>query len=72
MAQHYPPDNGDGEATFSKWYVDEVSGMMVRRSRVARDVDGVLRDRWEFDELGRDDLARAYPLRTERPSDLER
>ena len=62
---YYPPENGRGEITFEKWYVDDRSGMMHPRSCIIRDVYGRLVHALQADSPDRDDLIVGYPIRTE-------
>ena len=68
---YYPPENGRGEVTFEKWYVDDVSGVMYPRSRVFRDRLGRVVRVLDEDALDRDDLSAGYPLRTEADEDAD-
>ena len=58
MAQVYPPDNGQGPATFTRWYLDDVTGAMIPEDRAVRDDWGRLRDAGDVDKPGRDE----YPV----------
>lgn len=66
MSQYYPPDNGKGEISFNKWYVDDIAGTMHSRRRIVRDyLLRVVKD-YNQDEFGRDELIEGYPRREER------
>jgi hypothetical protein len=64
MSQLYPPENGPRLAR-ETWYVDDVTGRLIPRSRAVRDYYGRVVDFADLDELGRDELNVGFPLRTE-------
>lgn len=67
MAQHYPPENGQGGVTFNTWYVDDVTGAMVPFMYAVRDYWNRLVDSRDEDELGRDELLAGWAHRAETP-----
>jgi hypothetical protein len=63
--QKYPPENGQGEYSFQRWYVDDITGFMFPEFSLTRDYDDRLRERDDLGDPDADELTDGWVIRTE-------
>jgi hypothetical protein len=69
VSQLFPPENGNTGVTFERWYTDDVSGVLHRRSMIGRDVYERVRYFKDVEDHDRDELLERHNPRIEREPD---